>query len=346
MKGTDGPEFPRTPADVTDKFLSDVFDTTVAITRATPLGKDRGMLGQLVLLEVDGAPVDRIVAKLHAPRPETLNSARRGGTHLREVNFMREVAPRTAVRVPDCYGAWFEPATAEFLLLMEAIDADTTVDQIDGLALTQVEMVIDQAAALHAAWYDSAEISALGWVPRPDAPTRRDNLHALLTGGWEQLCVLMDDPSLGPVDQSAMHDRLDAMLADLNALPPTLLHGDLRADNLLFTGSEVVLIDWQGLGLGPPGWDLAYLISQCLTIDDRRAHESRLLDRYQQKASAFGLDLARSELRAGYEPGLFFGLIVAAAICVVGDPNERRSARLAHAMGTRSIAALRDLGCM
>jgi Phosphotransferase enzyme family len=344
MKGVGVSAFPRSAAQITNAFLSDAFDRDVTIVRSSPIGADRSMLGQLVLLELAGAPIERVVAKLHAPRPETLASAQRGGTHLREVNFLRHLAPRTSVRTPECYGVWFDPTTAEFLILLEAVDADISVDQIEGLTVEQVELVIDQIAPLHAAWFGSPDLDTMDWVPRPDAAGRRSNLHAFLVGGWDRFCAVIDDPNLGPDDQPRMHELLDSMLVDLAASPPTLLHGDLRADNLLFTGEEVVLIDWQGLGFGPPGWDLAYLLSQCLTIENRRAHETTMLTRYLTKAAEHGLILSMKELRAGYDPGLAFGLIVAAALCVVSDPTEPRSQRLVRAMGTRAVAALRDVG--
>ncbi|MEA3055453.1 MAG: hypothetical protein QOD30_885, partial [Actinomycetota bacterium] len=47
--------------------------------------------------------------------------------------------------------------------------------------------------------------------------------------------------------------------------PLTLLHGDLRADNLFFTPGpdrEVVALDWQIAVTGRAAYDVGYLLAQ------------------------------------------------------------------------------------
>jgi thiamine kinase-like enzyme len=65
-------------------------------------------------------------------------------------------------------------------------------------------------------------------------------------------------------------------------LPEVFLHGDVRADNLLYSPdrSEVVLVDWQGACLGARTWDLSYFLIQCLTVEDREKWQSDLLMLY------------------------------------------------------------------
>jgi aminoglycoside/choline kinase family phosphotransferase len=61
-----------------------------------------------------------------------------------------------------------------------------------------------------------------------------------------------------------------------------LLHGDFRADNLLFDGdgSQVTVVDWQTITIGLPARDLAYFIGTSLPHDDRRAYERQLVETY------------------------------------------------------------------
>ena len=73
--------------------------------------------------------------------------------------------------------------------------------------------------------------------------------------------------------------RLDRYLRS-RPQPWTIVHGDFRADNLLFGGDRVVVVDWQTVGLGPGPGDLSYLLGASLTPDDRRAQEAGLVDRY------------------------------------------------------------------
>ena len=55
--------------------------------------------------------------------------------------------------------------------------------------------------------------------------------------------------------------------------PITLIHGDLRADNLLLTRSKVFIVDWQIAALGLGGFDLARVIggssARPLTLRDQ-----------------------------------------------------------------------------
>ena len=61
--------------------------------------------------------------------------------------------------------------------------------------------------------------------------------------------------------------------------PVTLMHGDLRLDNLFFEGERVLFIDWQLVRRGPPMYDIAYLLS-CGLTDEASAHE--LIESYHR----------------------------------------------------------------
>jgi aminoglycoside phosphotransferase (APT) family kinase protein len=125
-----------------------------------------------------------------------------------------------------------------------------------------------------------------------------------------------------------------------------LVHSDLRADNLLFSpdGASVTIVDWQGVGTGPPGFDLAYLLSQSLTVADRRRHEQDLLDHYRRSLAKAGLTLTDHDIRAGYGESMIYGLAIACALPLISDPDEPRSRALAKQVTRRSIEAMRDHG--
>ena len=68
--------------------------------------------------------------------------------------------------------------------------------------------------------------------------------------------------------------RLDAYLR-ARPQPWTIIHGDFRADNLLFGGDRVVVVDWQTVGLGPGPSDLSYLLGASLTAGRPPCHTRR-----------------------------------------------------------------------
>jgi aminoglycoside phosphotransferase (APT) family kinase protein len=68
-------------------------------------------------------------------------------------------------------------------------------------------------------------------------------------------------------------DRYDRVVSRLTALPPTLLHGDFFASNVLLVkageASRICPLDWEMSALGPGGVDLAALIAGGWTEAER-----------------------------------------------------------------------------
>jgi aminoglycoside phosphotransferase (APT) family kinase protein len=65
--------------------------------------------------------------------------------------------------------------------------------------------------------------------------------------------------------------------------PSTLFHGDVHAENLLFSAPgkrRPVLIDWQLAGRGLAANDISFFLVKSLDVGQRRAHETRLLREY------------------------------------------------------------------
>ena len=88
--------------------------------------------------------------------------------------------------------------------------------------------------------------------------------------------------------------------------PATLLHGDVRLDNICFDDAtgEVVLFDWQTILAGPGASDLAYFISATLPGDADESQVDELIDVYHGELSQHGVDVSRDRLRWQYEVGM------------------------------------------
>jgi thiamine kinase-like enzyme len=80
------------------------------------------------------------------------------------------------------------------------------------------------------------------------------------------------------------------MLRRLNQAPTTLLHCDLRLDNLFFRDDEVIFIDWQLVRRGPAVYDVAYFLSSALDQDAGRTVVEGLLEAYMEELRAGGVD--------------------------------------------------------
>lgn len=349
-------DFPRSPQALSIDWIATVLglDLQTSTMHLDPIGQGRGMLGSLVRVTITdrrpAAPTTRtLVAKFSAAREEVLQSAKRGGTHRREIGFYQEFAGTCRARVPRCEGAWYDEESAEFLLLLEDIPVDTSVDQLIGLDARRAALVLVQLAGLHADWWGSETLRGYPWLPHIASSTRRTNLGTLASSGWPLLQQLLDNEApLSDAERRAgevLPARISLALDRLDQLPQTLTHSDLRLDNLLFTpDEEVVLVDWQGIGVAPPSWDLAYFLTQSLSTECRRANESALLAVYTESMQRNGVDEPMEVLTRGYADALWYGLVVASSIGIVSAPEDERARALARTMGRRALDALHDAG--
>ncbi len=319
--------FPRDADDLTTGWLSEALGRDVGAVRRTRIGAERGNLGAIIRLDMGNVEVP-IVAKFGSTRPEDLAAAKRSGLYEREVRFYTHLAPSLGVRVPDCSGAFYDADTGHCLLLLEFLDSPDELDTIEGIGPERTAQVLSELAVLHAGGVAADH----DWLQTMLFEGRIHNLRLMIERGWPRLVALCPDivdPAIG-ID---LGDRLEALMRSMAELDQVIVHGDVKPDNLQVSGNRVALLDWQAVGLGPPAWDVAYAMVNCLTTADRRAHEGQLLSDYPNN-----LD--------GYGPAMLFPLVVATALTVMGDPDEPRRVRLVRTTAERAVAAMTDHGLL
>jgi Phosphotransferase enzyme family len=150
------------------------------------------------------------------------------------------------------------PAAPEFPRLLDVYDDGDWVAlafvAVDGRPPTHPWDASELQAAVRAL---DALHDALTPNPVPDAPSAADRLQPLF-GGWAELAALADPPAgLDEWSGRNLHRlaELEAQWPDALA-GPTLLHGDVRSDNLLVTRNGVVFVDWPHACVGLPVFDL------------------------------------------------------------------------------------------
>ncbi|MCA9826278.1 MAG: DUF1679 domain-containing protein, partial [Dehalococcoidia bacterium] len=156
----------------------------------------------------------------------------------------------------------------------------------------------------------------------------------------------------GPKSQGIIERIYDV----LTSRPRTLLHGDMRADNIFRTvgtgpnDTELTFIDWQVLHAGPPGIEFTQAWFNSLD-PDVRAHDREMLRKYHDRllalnpaAEAYTYDA----LVEDYALGMCFWT---AAIITLGvgtlptfdQPDSARMKLLWEKGVHRGQAAMRDL---
>jgi len=98
-------------------------------------------------------------------------------------------------------------------------------------------------------------------------------------------------------------------IADALSEYATVIHGDLRMENLLFRGPQLAsIVDWQLLATGSPMVDVAYFLVQSGCKQEREQVEAQVIELYHQKFSHVGLDRARLKLE--YDLAAKYSLII------------------------------------
>jgi thiamine kinase-like enzyme len=148
-----------------------------------------------------------------------------------------------------------------------------------------------------------------------------------------------------------LRSRLAAVAGALAARHQALIHSDLHLNNMIFDAGDdrsVTVLDWQTVSVGSPAWDVAMFLSGSLGIEDRRAAEPELLDRYVRLLSKHGVrDYSVEDLGLEYRLALLVLLAGTVSGLTAVDPDEATSRERALqndalAPEGRLVAALRD----
>ena len=273
-------------------------DARIASAEAELVAADRGIGGTVARIRLgydrDAPPAPAsIIAKL----PSAIELTRAGGRFLRlperELRFYRDLAARVPMRAPACYYAAIDDDGDAFVLLLEDLGAMASGDDLAGTTLEGAERVVDAIAAMHASWWRSGDLDALDWMPAIDE--RAFVWQRMFATAWREHRDWIEEivpPALVPFGE-AMTRRLGEAVARLAASPPTLLHGDLRLDNLFFPADPrepIAAVDWSNASRGPGPYDLAYFMSMAFEPEQRREHEQALLRRYVDALAAGGVE--------------------------------------------------------
>ncbi len=181
-------------------------------------------------------------------------------------------------------------------------------------------------------------------MPFGSDPPTPEALIQGIAGSWEPFKEKF--PELVTSELAAIIERFPGSVRSLLTVkqgrPITLVHGDYRLDNLFFSpDGTVTTIDWQVCAKGPFAYDLAYFITQSLTIDDRRAHEAALIDAYLDELETAGVSHDRDMLMDDYRATAMFCLCYPIQAGQVELVNDRARALIVD-MFNRAMTAISD----
>ena len=270
---------------VTEAFPS------VTIDRVTEIGRGRGVFSLVTQVELRwaaGTGPRSVVVKVPAPGPNG-EAAITAGACRREALAYRELLPASPVRAPRCFLVRSVGDAASFVL--EDLCALRSVDQLEGLDPADAVVVATTLADLHRHWANEPSLRTLE-VRRATPSGFNDDVLAAgldaLGGRWEHAV----SRGVREAFENLVADRQRLVDAFAAAGPPTLCHGDPRADNLAFEADgSPVLYDWQQLAIQFGPADLAWLTATSLEPASRRAVEQDLVAAYGTTMDRYRLAL-------------------------------------------------------
>lgn len=258
------------------------------------------------LLLPDGTAV---FAKWPAGSARVRRAARASGAYRREVLFYRELAGSCPVRLPHAYACRYDAGTDDFVLLLEDFAGARAGDTLTSSA-ADVERVLRAVAALHAHWTNHDRLGSIQWGadPRVHRYALERIARATASGRFRGTAARAVSLLRGGLRRPAAGHR-------------TLVHGDLHADQVLFSaGGEPVIVDWQLVQPGNAGLDTGRLITLSLSPAERRRHETDLLAAYRRTLAAPGYDA--ETCLADYRLGIVWSALVNATAYLAAEEAD------------------------
>jgi aminoglycoside/choline kinase family phosphotransferase len=270
----------------------------------------------------------------------------------KEVRFYQEAADLSPIGTPRVHAAVFDPASRDFVILLEDLSGRRMCDQNAGCAVDDAFVAVRALAEHHAQWWESERFASMPWLPVIADPPFPQVIAGMFKQAWPVAQEILG-PRLG--DRyvefgDRFVDLVDWFTAEGSLGPVTYCHGDYRLDNLFFANGggdrPITVVDWQLSFRGRGGYDLAYFISQSLGTEDRRANEQALIDHYRADLAGAGIDYPENELRKDY------GRTVAFCFCYpvisagqIEFTNERHR-ELIEGMLDRAKSAIDDVDAL
>ncbi|HTY28518.1 MAG TPA: aminoglycoside phosphotransferase family protein [Mycobacterium sp.] len=342
---------PRYPADVTPAWLADVLgrrgtSTDVETVEVSPVGT--GQTGATFRVTATyatnpNALPDTFILKLPSGDDAVRDRVSLG--YRSECAFYQSVADRVTIPIPECFGCEITDEGASYALLLADQAPAVQGDQIAGCGVEQARLAVRALAGLHGpTWCDPHWQSFEGLAM---SVSGEDAIR-----GMGEVAKMAADITVDKLKGKLSDADAETLVAAMGLVTPwllnaperfALLHGDYRLDNLLFDGDRVAVVDWQTLGVGLPGRDLAYFTGTSLEPDLRAAVERDLVADYHQALQEQGVsDYNLSTCWHDYRLGMIQVPLISALGCAFSIETERGDDMMA-AMLRRRCQAIRDL---
>jgi Phosphotransferase enzyme family len=313
----------RTASELDADWLAGVLGAPVGSLSWEGIGT--GQVGRTVRVRYGGGR--SVVVKLASEDALSRATAVRIEAYRREVGFYRSFG---GASVPACQGTAIDAAGEWFTIVLADLSGARVGDQFAGCSPAEAGATLDALAAVQAPTLGGV---APDWLA-PRQVSTQALYQALLPAFLERFAGRLEPEHVelcrwfGP--------RVDGWAARRPG-PIGLVHGDLRADNLLFAGSGCTIVDWQTVAWGPVLRDVSYLLGGSLPAGERRAHEQRLVGAY---ARALGAGEPWERTWWAYRHESLYGLLMSVVAAMIVGATERGDQMFVTMLGRHATHVL------
>ncbi|MBV9806066.1 MAG: phosphotransferase [Solirubrobacterales bacterium] len=357
--------FPTQPELLTTEWLTQILRSAGQVAHnchvrefsVQSIGDGVGMVSRVVRVEVmydDHGPVGptsfvmKFAHEVSANRAIGMNQR----VYQREVTFYNQIAESVGVPKPACYFAAVDRRTGECIIVLEDMRRYRAGDTLAGVRPDEAKLVMDAVSPLHAAYWGNTDQEVLRDAMRVGSTFAEPFVEAV-EGAWRN-CGAQFGYCIPAEINCSLADyvrELRRLLVLTDDRPQTLVHGDVRLDNVMFgdgdQGPPVVLLDWQALMITTPLHDLAIMLSMSATTETRRSIEDELIRYYHSRVVDLGVaGYSLEECFYDYDLAALYLMSVALIIGGAFDPATERGRRLAEEVLRRACATVVDRGLL
>jgi Ecdysteroid kinase-like family len=210
-----------------------------------------------------------------------------GGVAESETIFFRHIRSELGrLRSPRAYYAAFDPRTFRSIVLMDDLSSQgwTFPDPMrETLTRSEAEDMVDEMAYYHGAFWNGSRLTRELWR----LPTSERFQERLNSFGFEHAMRIGIDRGRSVIPPALYRRKREIFPTAMRSLrinstgARTLLHQDVHQGNWLRDREgRMGLYDWQAIATGESALDYTYALAVNLRVEDRRAWEHNLLERY------------------------------------------------------------------
>ena len=209
--------------------------------------------------------------------------------YVRENGFYRDLVDRVDMRIPKAWINLFDAESGAGFLMLDYVESTAKGDVLVGCSVDEMRTLVADLARMHGSFWMDDSLRDLPWLMDWNAESFHMGIP-FIQEGWADLATA--EPDRIPADVAAVIKRawIDDTVTWLDHMaqrPWTLTHIDYELDNILFTETGPVVIDWQSPMRSFPGMDLGWLLAASHN-DETLAAEPELLDLYRREFAAAG----------------------------------------------------------